>query len=354
MNGENNSNWAEGIDWQLITNYIAGECKEAELSHVRQWIKEDPSRELKIKELRKILHTGKRQHSEEHAKVAWEDVERRTGISSTQKLFTGKKTLYSLTARIIKVAAVLVIMLGCYYVLSQSGIFTNGTEAEVSLYEKTTEPGQKSILTFFDGTRITLNAGSKLRYPKQFKNSKREVYLEGEAYFEVAHNPDRPFIVHSGKISTTVLGTKFNVKAFPNEKEIAVSLIEGSVKIYVAEKEEQLLVPEQQLSYNKLTGSEQVKEFDLVQVTGWKDNILKFVSVPLENVFAQLERTYGVKFILEDAAYAQEKIRAGFNNESFWTVIKVIKSASGLEYRTITEKDEIKAIVFYKADSKKN
>lgn len=310
----------------------------------------------------------------EFIKAKWENVEDKQ--ESTQ--FNSKKGLEKLTSKIreyepgynrrtkgkakeywydtpfLRIAASIVLFVfmaaGALYF---SGVFNDKSSA-IIWNEKTTSLGQKSILTLFDGTKITLNAGSKFKYPTNFGSKTREVHLEGEAYFEVTHNPDRPFIVHSGEISTRVLGTKFNVKAFPSEKEIMVSLVEGSVKVSIAQNGDKLLVPDQQLSYNKLTDTEQIKEFDSMKTIGWKDNVLVFDNDPLEKVFKQLERTFGVKFDLEDKSYRDKKIKASFNNESFWTVVKVIKSATGLEFRTVMEKDEIITIVFYKSKSKGN
>ncbi|MGD8778390.1 MAG: FecR domain-containing protein [Ignavibacteria bacterium] len=240
-----------------------------------------------------------------------------------------------------------------FFVIISAGIlyygdFFNGGSNEIKWNEKVTLIGQKSILTLFDGTKITLNADSKFKYRTNFVGDTRDVYLEGEAYFEVAHNVNKPFVVHTDKISTTVLGTKFNIKAFPEDREIAVSLVEGSIKVSTSNTDDELLEPSQQLLFNKTTGTGDIKEFDLIQTTGWKDNVLKFDNEPLNKVFAKLERTFGVKFLLEDTTYAQKKIKAAFNNESFWTVVKVIKSATGLEYRTAGNNNEIKSIIFHK------
>ncbi|MEK6552667.1 MAG: FecR domain-containing protein, partial [Bacteroidota bacterium] len=165
----------------------------------------------------------------------------------TQSRFLFNPTLLKYAASI---AFFLVLVTGTLYI---SGVF-NQKPAVISWNEKQTVMGEKYFATLSDGTIITLNADSKLKYPARFTNGTREIYLEGEAFFEVKQDTSRPFIVHSGNISTTVLGTKFNVSAFPNEKNIAVSLVEGSVKV---SKEESgtienivLLQPDQQLVYN--------------------------------------------------------------------------------------------------------
>lgn len=222
----------------------------------------------------------------------------------------------------------------------------------ISWNEKHTIMGEKYLATLSDGSTITLNADSKLKYPARFTNSTRDIYLEGEAYFEVKHDSSKPFIVHSGNISTTVLGTKFNVSAFPNEKNIAVSLVEGSVKV---SKEGSgnvenivMLQPDQQLVYNKENEIGTVEQFELQEATGWKDNKLIFRKETFANVLVKLERAYGVKFELQDKSFSGQKITANFQNESLWTVSESLKKLTGLQYKTVKENNVTKKIVFYK------
>lgn len=231
------------------------------------------------------------------------------------------------------------------------GVFTTQTP-KITMNDKITNPGEKSILTFFDGTKVTINAKSKLRYPSSFDKKEREVYLEGEAYFEVAHNPSVPFIVHTGNISTIVLGTKFNVNAYLGENQLSVSLVEGSVKV---QKEDgkmanstTILKPNEQLVYNKRNDKSSIEKFDIQVATGWKDNILKFDKESLDKIFTVLSRSYGVDFELTDTTYENHLISANFDNESFWTVVKVIKKLTGLNYEIFEENNKITKIVFFK------
>jgi Fe2+-dicitrate sensor, membrane component len=217
--------------------------------------------------------------------------------------------------------------------------------------EKKTVMGEKIIVTLLDGTSITLNADSKLKYPVRFGEESREVALQGEAYFEITHDADKPFIVHTGDVSTIDLGTKFNVKAFPNDKNITVSLEDGKVKVSArdrrAEKKEIILAPTQQFVYNKEDETSTIESFDFQKTSGWKDNILVFDNEPLSNVLIPLERYFGVKFEIADQSLASRLVKANFRNESFWTVVKVIEKATGLTYKTTKENNELKKIVFY-------
>ncbi len=229
--------------------------------------------------------------------------------------------------------------------------FNNSLEG-IKWNEKETKLGQKSIITLLDGTRITMNAESKLLYPSKFGEFNREVYLSGEAYFEVTHMSETPFIVHSDCASTTVLGTKFNVKAFPDEEELVVSLVEGSVKVsnkYSDNIRNDIQLSKgQQVSINKDSGNEDKNIFDPLLVTGWKDNVLVFKNAPILDVFKMLSRTYGVKFELGEIENKFKRITVNFDNESFWAIVTVIKKVTKLNYFTIEEDDQLSKIVFTK------
>lgn len=253
---------------------------------------------------------------------------------------------------LLKIAASIVfILVVASAAIYFSGLFKQKTN-EITWNEKTTVFGQKYILELGDHSVITLNADSKIKYPVAFGKDSREIYLEGEAYFNVSHDKTKPFIVHTGNISTTVLGTQFNVNAFPNEKKISVSLVEGEVKVSKEKNgtEEGIVVlkPKQQLQYNKENEISSFEEFDIQKEIGWKDNILKFSNESLGSVFKKLQRAYGVKFQLADKSYENIKITTKFNNSSLWTVSEVIKKLTGLNYRTIKENNETKKIIFYK------
>jgi ferric-dicitrate binding protein FerR (iron transport regulator) len=264
---------------------------------------------------------------------------------SSFRKFIGSRAMLKIAASIVLLVSVLS---GILYL---NGGFSS-TSTSLAWNEKSTQIGEKSILTFLDGTKITLNADSKIKYPTNSDKELREVYLEGEAYFDVAKDPSRPFVVYSQNINTTVLGTSFNVQAFPDENEIMVSLVEGNVKISRTNKNVTedivLLNPDQQLIYSRKNDISTVEKFDYQEAAGWKDNVIKFTDEPLHKAFVKLERFYGVKFELDNKSKADLKITAKFQDESFKTVAEVIKKLTGLKYKTITEKNNvIRKIVFY-------
>ncbi|MBA4320702.1 MAG: hypothetical protein C0412_20095 [Flavobacterium sp.] len=252
---------------------------------------------------------------------------------------------------LLKVAASVVFLLMVSTWLFYSGVLEKAKPV-IAWDEKVTVAGQKYLVELGDNSKITLNAGSKIKYPHKFIGSSREVFLEGEAYFEIARDVSHPFIVHSGKLATTVLGTKFNVSAFPAEKNIIVSLIEGSVKVSKESSEAvegiALLQPKQQLFYNKGESISSFHNFESQEVIGWKDNVLIFKKELFSNVLVKLERNFGIKFEVADKSFNNKKITANFQNESFWTVSETIKKLTGLNYKAVKENNRITKIVFYK------
>ncbi len=247
------------------------------------------------------------------------------------------------------VASIVFVILVSLTLLYLGGMFDKPHQI-AEMNEKTTKSGQKSIITLFDGTKITLNANSKLKYPSYFGETSREVFLTGEAYFEVVHDTTKPFIVHTDKVSTTVLGTKFNISAFAEDKEVKVSLVEGKVlvssKVKNAKSNSFYLKPKQQFIFDKTNNKRRIREFNILQEVGWKDNRFVFKNTLLNEVFKVLGRTFGVKFSIRNSR-SNIKLTANFNNASFWTIVKTIKSVTKLDYNIEYNKNEIMGIEFY-------
>ncbi len=164
--------------------------------------------------------------------------------------------------------------------------------------------GKNSEILLADGTKVYLNAGTRLVYPEQFTGSKRQVFLSGEAFFEVCHDPEHPFIVKTSDLSVEVLGTHFNVSAYPSDNIIETVLTEGKVvlqknKSGLFEKKTEL-VPNQLASFDKRTSESTLRFVDVENYVSWKDQILKFESSDLFHVLSKVERYYNIRFSYSD------------------------------------------------------
>lgn len=167
-----------------------------------------------------------------------------------------------------------------------------------------TPRGGEYQLALADGTKVWLNAESKLTYPVAFKGAQRLVELEGEAYFEVAHNADKPFIVQTEKKQITVLGTSFNISAYPSDEETTTTLVTGSIEALFAGNIKKILRPNQQLIVDHANNKGTLKQVDTYLYSSWKDGRLVFRNQHLGDILEDMERWYNFR-----VAYDSEKTK---------------------------------------------
>lgn len=216
----------------------------------------------------------------------------------------------------------------------------NGFNNEVVYIEKVIPIGQKSIVRLADGTQVKLNAGSKMRYPQEFTDSQREVFLEGEAFFEVARDETRPFTVKSGDIETTVLGTSFNIRAYPEQDNIDVAVITGKVAVKNTSFEASgkklesvtYLTPNDRATYNKNEKTVEKSTFIATDVISWKDNIIYFKDADFVKIRQVLEKWYGVEFVLEKEVKIEKDFSATFDNKPLSAVLEGLSFSLDFEY----------------------
>ncbi|MBF4491207.1 FecR domain-containing protein [Flavobacterium sp. MR2016-29] len=203
-----------------------------------------------------------------------------------------------------------------------------------------TPTGGQYNIVLADGTKVYLNAVSSIKYPTQFNGDKRIVELEGEAYFEVAKNKSKPFIVKSGEQSIEVLGTHFNVHAYTNESVVKTTLLEGSVAVSY-KNQKSILKPGQQSNVSDKYNNIKIREVDTEAAIAWKNGRFKFDNADLKTVMRQLERWYGVK-VEYQGDVSDVRFNGGtFMNKNLSEVLKV------LELSNIKFKVEGKTIIVY-------
>jgi transmembrane sensor len=191
-----------------------------------------------------------------------------------------------------------------------------------------TSRGQKLKIDLLDGTQVILNANSTLTFPEQFTAATREVYLEGEAYFQVAHDTSKPFIVHTASANTTVLGTSFNVRTSP-DKITEITLVEGKVnvgsRLHTAQVKDVILEPYQQAIVTSGNKAISKKKVDVQAFVDWKDNVLHFENITLAEAVEQLESWYKVNITFQNPALGNCIINATYKQESLPNILKSLE-----------------------------
>lgn len=218
-------------------------------------------------------------------------------------------------------------------------------QAIAQLIEKATHNGQHLTFGLEDGTQITLSSNSSLSYPEHFEDSFRTVYLKGQAFFNVAKDAKHPFIVHTGNVSTIILGTSFNINYSEEHLLAEVSLVSGSLKVHfdkrINSQSEVLLSPGEQLSVDLANEQIETRPFDLQEVTGWKDGIIYFKESGLDEIVQKLESWYDVDISVIDksgiAKSSQWTYTGQYSNQSLEYVLKGIGYVKGFE-STIEDK----------------
>lgn len=205
-----------------------------------------------------------------------------------------------------------------------------------------TPAGQRARLVLQDGTEVWLNAKSRLVYPARFAGKERRVSVEGEAFFNVAKDSVKPFIVSALDVDMKVLGTQFNVYCYPDAGYVETSLLEGSVRVFFSGKEKEgiLLKPNQQVTMSK--GKMVVEPIRLNDHFLWRDGVYAFEDEPLIDILKKLELYYDVKIIVEDTSMFKETYTGKFRQrDSLDDIFKILQQIRSFKIRKNAEKNII-------------
>jgi transmembrane sensor len=248
----------------------------------------------------------------------------------------------------LKYAAIITILLGFGTVF----YFTQTTEGEpqnIAWTSKHTETGKKVTFKLGDGSIIKLNSNSTLEFPETFDPAKREVILTGEAFFDVSKDASRPFTIRTGDIITTVLGTSFNIHAYPESEEIKVSVLTGKVKVQnIAnntsndDSDVVYLNPGRKATYPKGKDQLIVSSFDQNEEMAWKDGVIYFNQASESDVIQKLTSWYGVEISVENNGLEEWDLTANFDNQSLSEVLKSLGHTAKFEHEIIEKKVTIK------------
>ena len=308
---------------EKLIEYIKGDITlEIKTVEILDWIESSPENQKSYTQLKNLWVMTGLDHPDQVAIPTFT-------FPETQRILLPD----SLFGSILKYAAVFML---AFVMGSLSLYFINRSERKElsSLYNTINVPyGERSQISLYDGTKVWLNSGTKFRYPVLFSRNTRDVSIEGEAYFHVATDSKHPFVVSAGQLKVEVLGTSFNVCAYPEDNEFSTTLDEGSVNaINTTTGKDVKLNPGEQVILNRETNVLKRLKVDTELFTSWKDNLLKFEDAPFEEVIKKMERWYDVKITVDPSINYKERYTMTIKTESLREMLQLVARTTKINY----------------------
>jgi transmembrane sensor len=322
--------------WDLVAKYLSGEATTSDKQAVENWAAFSEQNRNELEEAKYLFEkTGEYyQIKSFNTNAAWIKTKQKTD-SKTISITPPEKPRKVFISTFYKYAAILVLALlvgtaGYYFGLKNQlqHVYSEVISAENQVVNEYILP---------DGSVVALNSNSKLQFPKKFKNNIREVTITGEAFFDVQPDPEKPFIINAGKAQVKVLGTSFNISAYPENETVEVVVETGTVQVVSTEKlstpetSEILLNPgEKGILLNSLRKLEKGLNSD-PNYLAWKTHNLVFNNIPLADVINRLNKTYHTEIKLKDETLQHLVLTAQFEKKSVEFILNVVQLTFGLE-----------------------
>jgi transmembrane sensor len=340
--------------WNLIAKKLAGEASAGDLKELESALRLDPDLHYSLEALHDMWNknTELEPHQAEDAFEKHMDRMRALDIDmgepepdpSTEIHIRTRRRFINWKTISFAVSGILLLTLIFHF----SSLRNPVQPLQKSSWEVVTRNGTKTNLLLPDGSTVWLNSGSRLTYDSLYGTRLREVTLSGEAYFDVLRNPEKPFIIHTGKINIKVLGTAFNVKSYPGEKTIETSLIRGSIEVSFPTQPSKkiILKPNQKLVIDKsepllpvsanhpmaenkplisIQHLNRIGSDSSIAETGWMQNRLYFNDMSLHDLLKSMERKYGVTFQLNDVTLDTVHFTGSFQNETVTQALDALR-----------------------------
>ncbi len=310
----------------LIAKKLANQCTPEDVSELGHWTSLSDGNLKKFKQFELAWkYSGKTVTNPESFNTdrAWKKMEQRIQRYENQEntFVPIRKLRARLIPVMMRVAAVLVIAVGAWFILQQE------TTPEIHTIAADAKLDEAVVLP--DGTHIYLNQGSQLSYNDDFNKSSRSINFEGEAYFEIAANPEKPFVISTQNLGVKVLGTSFNLSSIKQDDFIELHLQSGKVLVYSLDEQgkmlEQLqLNPGEKATFSKASGVLKRDEIKNRNHLAWKTGVLEFHNTPLIEVLDELTKTYGLRFVAENNC-SNFILTARFENESAESILQTLE-----------------------------
>lgn len=302
----------------LLNQYINNTCTPEEFDELMLAIKASPNNDDFDEALK--ANWERSAHSPVENNLKWADISARIKEKTPKRYHTQVWLKYA--------ACIALALLICTI------SFYKKTDTGIQYLTAQSLPAKTKVIILADGTHVTLNANSSLRYPEKFSNGQRIVYLKGEAYFDVAHDSKKPFIIYSGALRTQVLGTTFTVSAYNEQKPQKVTVLTGKVGVVdESSKAHALLTPGLCATTDQKNQSLIVSRMaDPTDAIAWMDDKMIFEDATLADVAIALSNKYAVKIEINNRRIASRHITAIFQNQSLPDILNGITRLTHARY----------------------
>lgn len=330
----------------LLTKFLAGEASHQEAEQIEEWAQAHPDNQCRLQELTEMWNLSEKTSIPAHffdADMDWavlqnriEDDEHHTKTRSAKRgRIFGLNTAWSTALRVAAIF-VLASLAGLY--IYKANYVPEKPEAVVeAMKEIVMSKGKRGGVTLSDGTKVYLNADSKLLLPEVFSEDIREVELEGEAYFDVAKNPNKPFIIKTKGAVVQVLGTSFVIKNYKEDEAVQAVVEHGVVSLRPASKpvEEGVILTKGKLGRLDLKNNRLITEEveNLDEYLSWKEGFLVFNNATMKEVAQSLERKYDVQVAFDSNEIKDLRLTADFKTKAMDYVLKTISTSLDIDYK---------------------
>lgn len=299
---------------QLFQKFIDGSCTQQEYHELMDLLKENQHEE----KVRQMLQQVYQSTARSLRSVTYVDQEGQLQVA-TEAERVGEQPVvktHRMRRLVLGAAAMLLISAGGWWLYRMADSNPNRLPNPVELaVSKATRPGELKYLLLPDGTKVWLNVASTLEFPPSFNGDKREVKLTGEAYFDVTHVDGQPFLIHTGQVITRVLGTAFNIKAYPGQPDVVVSVQRGKVQVSKNDQVMATLTKGQEVKVVTTAEEATVSETKEANVAAWTNGRLIYESRSIGDILSDLERTYNVNIILQDSSILTDTLTTSFRRD---------------------------------------
>lgn len=326
----------ENFDRELLAKYLNNEVCSREKLEVESWLNQSDKNREELKECQQMLKKVDVYYKTKSfdSNAAWNNVHSKINpeqLTVVQRKKVRKETI----AQFYKYAAIIVVAI----LLGSLGYYIGFRNQMPEVYSEIIS-AEKQVLKEYvlpDGSVVALNSNSKLEFPKQFASDIREVTIIGEAFFDVKPNPEKPFVINAGNTQVKVLGTSFNVRAYPESETVEVVVKTGKVQVIrktddlLAESQEVFLTPgEKVILFNERNLLEKSVNANL-NFLAWKTNDLIFNETPLSEVIQCLEKVYHIEIQLNEKELNDLLLTAHFDKKPIDFVLNVVRLTFDLE-----------------------